>query len=202
MFVSRDPNALYGPAGYGAANFVTNIGGVFAYRVTFENDSTAAAPAQRVTITNNLDANLDWSTFQLTGIGFGDNNLIIPAGSQHYLMTLTMTYNGQTFNVQIEAGIHNDTGQVYATFQSLDPNSGLPPSDVLIGFLPPENGTGRGQGYLTYTVSPKAGLATGVVIANVASIVFDAGPTITTDQADPHDPSKGIDTSKQARVDH
>ncbi len=33
-----DPNALYGPTGYGAANFVTDIGGTFAYRITFEND--------------------------------------------------------------------------------------------------------------------------------------------------------------------
>jgi YD repeat-containing protein len=197
---ARDPNAMYGPVGRGVFNFVTDLGSTFAYRITFENEATATAPAQSVTITNNLDANLDWSTFQLTGIGFGDNNLVIPTGSQHYQTTLAMTYNGQTFNVQIEAGLHSDTGQVYASFQSIDPNTSLPPANVLTGFLPPEDGTGRGQGYLTYTVSPKASLATGVVIPNVASIVFDAGEPITTDQVDPHDASKGTDTAKQARV--
>ena len=197
---SHDPNALYGPAGYGAANFVTNLGNTFGYRITFENDAAATAPAQSVTIGNSLDARLDWSTFQLTGIGFGDSNFVIPPGSQHYQTTVSMTYNGQTFNVQIEAGINSDTGQVYATFQSVDPNTSLPPANVLTGFLPPENGTGRGDGYLTYSVSPKAGLATGVVIPNVASIVFDAGQAITTNQVDPHDASKGTDTAKEARV--
>ena len=83
-----------------------------------------------------------------------------------------MTYNGQTFDVLVEAGIHTATGQVYATFQSIDPNTQLPP-DVLTGFLPPENGTGRGMGYISFTIQPKAGLATGTQIRNVALITFD-----------------------------
>ena len=197
---AQDPNGLYGPAGYGAANFVTNLGKTFAYRITYENDAAATAPAQSVTITNNLDAHLDSSTFQLTGIGFGDSNLVIPAGSQHYQTTLAMTYNGQTFNVQMEAGLHSETGQVYASFYSIDPISGLPPANVLTGFLPPENGSGRGQGFISYTVAPKASVVTGTVIPNVASIVFDGNGPVTTDQVDPHDASKGIDTAKQARV--
>ena len=209
----QDPNALSGPTGYGVSNFVTNIGGTFAYRVTFENAATATAPAQSVTITNNLDANLDWSTFQLNGVGFGDNNLTIPAGSQHYQTTVPMTYNGQTFNVQIEAGIHSATGQVYATFYSIDPVTGLPPASVLTGFLPPEPahltdpiadhsvpGRGRGQGYLTYSVSPKSTVPTGVVIPNVASIVFDGNPAVATNQVDENNPGAGTDPNKEARV--
>jgi RHS repeat-associated protein len=196
----QDPNNLTGPVGYGVSNFVADLGNTFAYRITFENAPTATAPAQVVTVTNQLDSNLDWSTFQLTGIGFGDNNIAIPSGRQSYETTVSMTYNGQTFNVQIEAGIHSDTGQVYATFQSIDPNTSLPPANVLTGFLPPEDGTGRGTGYLTYTVSPKSGLATGTAIPNVASIVFDDGQPITTDQVDPEDPSKGTTSSKEAIV--
>jgi len=195
-----DPNALYGPAGYGVANFVSNFDGSLAYQIAFENDAAATAPAQSVTVSNYLDAQLDWSTFQLNGIGFGDNNFVIPAGSQHYQTTVSMAYNDETFDVQIEAGIHTDTGEVYAIFQSINPATSLPPESVLTGFLPPEDGTGRGQGYLTYSVSAKTSLATGAVIANVASIVFDAGEPITTDQVDPHDASKGTDPAKQARV--
>src|SRR5262249_37285323 len=65
------------------------------------------------------------------------------------------------------------------------------------GFLPPENGTGRGKGYFTYLVQPKAGLPTGTQIRNVAAVVFDANAPITTDQKDDHDPSKGVDPAKQ-----
>ena len=76
-----------------------------------------------------------------------------------------------------------DPGQVFARLQSIDPNTSLPPN-VLTGFLPPEDGTGRGQGYFSYTVQPKAGLATGTPISNVALVSFDGEPQIATDQVD------------------
>jgi hypothetical protein len=63
-------------------------------------------------------------------------------------------YNGQDFEVQIEAGINLATGQVFAHFYSIDPDTSLPP-DVLTGFLPPEDGTGRGMGYMSPTSSTR-----------------------------------------------
>jgi hypothetical protein len=66
-----DPNDKYGPGGFGSSHFVTPTA-VLPYRIDFENDPTATAPAQIVTITDQLDPNLNWTTFQLTGIGFGD----------------------------------------------------------------------------------------------------------------------------------
>jgi len=79
-----------------------------------------------------------------------------------------MTYGGQTFDVDIELGLNADSGQVFAKFQSIDPNTNLPPATCLSVFLPPEDGTGRGQGYFSYTVQPNVGLATGTQIHNVA----------------------------------
>ena len=108
-----------------------------------------------------------------------------------------MTYNGQTFDVEIELSFNSATGQVRAVFQSIDPATDLPP-DVLTGFLPPEDGTGRGKGYFSYIIQPKAGLPTGTQIRNVALITFDGQTIIATDQVDPHDPSKGIDPAKEA----
>src|SRR5262249_47623759 len=154
--------------------------GLSSYRIDFENEATATAPAQRVVVTDQLDPNLDWSTFQLTDLGFGDTLLSVPAGSQHYLTTVYMTYNGKPFQVQVEASLNAQTGQVYATFQSIDPNTDLPP-DVLTGFLPPEDGTGRGMGHIAYVIKPKANLSTGTRIRNVALITFDANPSIATD---------------------
>jgi len=197
---AKDPNAILGPAGYGSSNFVALSGATFPYQIDFENDPTATAPAQDVTITDQLDTtDLNTRTFQLTGIGWGDMVLSIPAGSQYYEATVPMTYNGQTFDVDVEAGIHTATGQVYATFTSIDPNTELPP-DVLTGFLPPEDGTGRGEGYVSYTIQPKAGLATGTAITNVALVTFDQNIAIATDEVDDGDPTKGIDSSKEALV--
>src|SRR5262249_27377764 len=146
------PNALYGPGGYGPNGFVVPET-VFAYRITFENDPIATAPAQRVDITDQLHANLDWNTFQLTGFGFGDNNIDIPACSQHYQTTVPMISNGHSFQVVVRFGFDSQTGNIHAAFQSVDPITELPP-DVLTGFLPPEDGTGRGEGYISYIVLP------------------------------------------------
>jgi RHS repeat-associated protein len=195
-----DPNSIAGPTGFGTSNFIAANGQTFPYTVNFENSSTATAPAQSVTITSQLDPNLDWSTFALSSIGFGDTRIDIPAGSQHYQTTVPITYNGETFDVDVEAGIDTATGQVFATFQSVDPNTGLPPADPLTGFLPPEDGTGRGDGFLSYTISPKAGLATGTQIRSVADITFDDGVTIATNQVSDSDPSQGIDPTKEALV--
>lgn len=193
-----DPNDKIGPSGFGPANFLA-LDRAFPYRIDFENDARATAPAQRVDVTDQLAATLDWDTFQLTEIGFGDVLLTVPPGSRYFQATVSMTYNGQTFDVQIEAGIRSDTGLVFAVFQSIDPATSLPP-DVLTGFLPPEDGTGRGQGHFSYTIRPRADLPTGTEIRNVALVTFDLGETIATNQVSPHDPEQGTDPAKEALV--
>jgi RHS repeat-associated protein len=192
---SSDPNDKTGPAGYGPDAFVADEV-VLPYRIEFENEAKATASAQLVVVTDPLDANLDWSTLEFTEVGFGDNIIPVPAGNQHFQTKVAMTYGGLTFDVLIELAFDTTSGVVTATFQSIDPNTNLPPN-VLIGFLPPEDGTGRGLGYFSYTVLPKAGLPTGTQIRNVATIIFDDNQPITTDQVDAHDASKGVDPAKQ-----
>ncbi len=197
---SSDPNALYGPSGFGSSNFLAGTHGLLPYQIDFENSPTATAPVQEIVISDQLSSNLNWSTFQLTGINFGNVTLAIPNGTQSYQTTAPFTWNGVTFNIQITSGIHTATGQVYATFVSIDPGTGLPPSNALVGFLPPEDGSGRGEGYITYTISPVANLATGTQITNVAYISFDGQTPIATDQVNDEDPAQGISTAKQALV--
>ena len=189
---------MIGPSGYGSSNFVSDNENL-PYTIDFENAPTATAPAQEVTITDQLSSDLNWNTFELTAIGWGDFNLMIPAGSEYYQTMVPMTYNGETFDVEVTAGIHTATGELYATFLSIDPSTGLPP-DVLTGFLPPEDGTGRGMGYISYSVKPVTGLPTGTPITNVADISFDGQPIVATDQVDDDDPTQGISQAKMAMV--
>jgi RHS repeat-associated protein len=193
-----DPNQMTGPAGYGSQNYVS-AQSILPYRIDFENEATATAPAQEVEISNTLSPSLDWNTLQFTSVGWGDTFIAIPEGRSFYRTTMPMTENGQTFLVQVELGLRTATGEVYAQFLSIDPKTGLPP-DVLTGFLPPEDGTGRGMGFFTYTVQPKAGLATGTEIRNVALVKFDRGTAIATNQVDDHNPAKGTDPAKEALV--
>ena len=153
---SFDPNALIGPSGYGPSHFISGSAmTALPYQIDFENSPTATAPAQQVAITETIDPNLNLNTFQLTEIAFGDTVLAVPPGSQDYQTTVPMTYDGVTFDVVVSAVLNYTTRQLNVTFRSIDPMTQLPPS-VLIGFLPPENGTGRGEGYVGYTIAPNA----------------------------------------------
>lgn len=193
---SQDPNQKLGPAGYSLLRFIRNEGH-FTYRVDFENYKEASAPAQVVQITDPLDADLDPSTFELTEVGFGDHLIPVPANTQHFQHTEPMTFNGKDFDVQIDIRLNPSAGEITALFSSIDPLVGLPPP-VDIGFLPPEDETGRGQGYFAYVIKPKNGLPTGTDIRNIATITFDFGEVIDTNQNDPHDKSKGTDPEKEA----
>ena len=54
------------------------------------------------------------------------------------------------------------------------------PTDPAKGFLPPNDDTGRGEGFLSYQAKAKPGLATGTVIDARASIVFDSQDPVDT----------------------
>ena len=78
-----DPNDITGPGGYGPAGFVP-ANQDFPYTIQFQNDATATAPAQVVEVTETLDPNLDWSTFQLGDFGFGGVEVLVPPGLSSY----------------------------------------------------------------------------------------------------------------------
>ena len=122
--------------------------------------------------------------------------LFVPPGLRQFKTTVPLIVNNRAVQVEIEITLNSLTGLLRAAFQTIDPLTGLPP-EGLNGFLPPEDGAGRGQGYLSYVVQPKAGLATGAQIKNIALITFDVNEPIATNQVDPHDPSKGTDPDKE-----
>ena len=193
-----DPNQKIVMAGQGTGGLV-QAGTILPYRIDFENDTNATAPAQRVVITDQLTNTLDWTTFELTEIQFGDQYIFVPAGTQSFQTNMPVTINGASFVVQIQTGLNSVNGKFSATFQSVDPNSDLPPP-ANVGFLPPEDGFGRGRGHVAYLVRPKANLPSGTQIRNTALVQFDNGEIIATDQVAEHDPSQGVDPTKQALV--
>ena len=101
--------------------------------------------------------------------------------------------------VHIHAGIDIEIGEIFVNFYSIDPETGLLPT-VETGFLPPEDGSGRGQGHFSYLISPREDLSTGTEIRNIATIQFDLGLSIDTNQIDPMDRTKGTDPDLEALV--
>ncbi len=175
---SRDPNDLIGPTGVGTDRFVS-ISDTLGYTIEFENAADATAPAQKVTITQQLDPDLDYRTFRLDDFGYGDLHFELPGTDSFYSAQFDYSAD-RGYILDVFAFIDVETGVATWTLTALDPKTGLQSSDPSVGFLPPDDGTGAGQGFVSYTVRAKSGDMTGTRIDAVATVVFDNNPPINT----------------------
>ena len=150
----------------------------FTHQVEFENTPTATLPAARVVVTDQLDpTKVDLSTFTLGSLGWGSTVVSVPAGLKSYATTAAVD---ATISVRVQGSVDTTTGLVRWTFDTIDPVTHLVPSDPTLGFLPPDTDGKKGQGAVTFTVMPNAGLAHATAIANKATVVFDANAPILT----------------------
>jgi hypothetical protein len=172
-----DPNDKSGPIGDGSANQYIRKQGL-TYNLAFENDPTATLPAAQVVITDQLDpTKVNLNTFSLGLISFGGNTISVPSGTTSFSTLYSLN---SSLSVQIQASLNMTTGLATWTFTSIDPSTGLPPTDPTVGFLPPDVNGIEGQGSVLFNVMPISSLATGTQIANTASVVFDSNSAIST----------------------
>jgi hypothetical protein len=171
------PDSAVGPSGSGDQHFINDSDP--GYTLVFENPATATAPAQTATITDQLDPNLDPSTFNLGAISVGGVSVVAPNGSQSFNTQLDLTAT-QGVLVNVSASFNTSTDTATWTFTSIDPKTGNPPTDPSVGFLPPNTDGLSGEVFVTYTVAPKSGLATGTVVKCQAQFSMDGGTPITT----------------------
>lgn len=172
-----DPNELVGPVGVGPQRYLSGDA-PFEYRILFENIATATAPAQRVKVLNQLDAaKLDPDSVLFQEIRFGSTVFELPYASHEIHDRIDMRPDRELL-VDVDATV-SPAGLVDVELQAIDPETLEPPEDPLEGFLPPNVTSPQGEGQISYTVSPKA-LASGTVVSNQASIVFDGNEPIET----------------------
>jgi RHS repeat-associated protein len=179
---SYDPNDIIGPEAFGPDSFIETQ--IFPYEIRFENLAAATAGAQEVFVTQQLDADLDWTTFALGEFGFSGMLIDVPSGRTFYNTQVELPAGANTggfdVTVDVTAGINLQTGVVSWTFRALDPVTGDLVADALAGFLPPNTTSPQGEGFVRYSVTPKAGLTDGTRIDADATIVFDLNPPIDT----------------------
>ncbi|MBP6899056.1 MAG: S8 family serine peptidase [Burkholderiaceae bacterium] len=173
-----DPNDIVGPDGYGEEKWV-KASEALEYTIRFENQASATAPAQVVTITQTLDEDLDARSFRVTGFGFADLR-IDPAQSRASYSGRLDLRESQGIYLDVTANIDTATRLITWTFTTIDPATGDVPVDANLGFLLPNDDTGRGDGFVSYTVKPLRAADTGTVIDAQARIVFDTEAPIDT----------------------
>jgi hypothetical protein len=150
---SFDPNDIIGPEGHGEEKWV-GIQKPLQYTIRYENDPVlATAPAQIVTIRQDLDPNADVRSFRLGQYGFGPFRFNPPVNSSYHSERLN-TADSLGVMVDVTAGIDVVSRQAFWVFRSIDPATGDVPQSVLSGFLPPNDTTGTGEGFVNYRIRP------------------------------------------------
>lgn len=176
---SLDPNDITGPAGFGERKWVA-VTQTMTYTVRFENDpKLATAPAQTVTVNLDVDSTLDVRSFRLGEFGFGDFAFTEAENRSHYSRRLNVQDSLGVY-VDVSAGVDVNKNKAFWIFKSIEPATGELPSNPLSGFLPVNDTLHRGEGYLTFTVKPKATARTGDTVHAKAKIVFDVNDPIDT----------------------
>jgi len=177
---SCDPNDKIGPISESGSTWISDRKD-FTYVINFENDEKATAPAQEVWITDALDLNVfDINSFEAGIMKIGDRIIDdIPFNTQNYTWTIDMR---PEIDILLEINLKLDKSSGIATwyFKSIDPATGEVPEDALLGFLPPNDDEGSGQGFVMFSIRLKDGLPDDVTVANIASIVFDFNEPIIT----------------------
>jgi hypothetical protein len=176
---SIDPNAKYGPLKNGAV-YLNDIRD-HAYTITFENLSTATAPAQTVIVTDTLDlSRFDLRTFRFGNITIGDSLFVTPEEKNYKQLQVTDMRPLVDLLVAIEASLDTLTGIIRWEFTSLDPATYAPPADPLAGFLPPNLLQNEGTGSVSFVCDYQSTVSTGDSVINRSSIVFDENAAIIT----------------------
>jgi len=181
VVASGDPNAKYGPLGYGG-NTAINTHGPISYQIAFENVDTATAAAQHVWIIDTLDLDVfDINTVRFKGFGFGDTVIFMnqPLPQSQMLVDLRPAMD---LVVQVSMRRDDLSGELRWDFVSLDPSTMQLTTDVFAGFLPPNITSPEGQGWVSFSVETYSGLPDSTIVSNSAHIYFDYNDPITTNE--------------------
>ncbi|MBP5670769.1 MAG: hypothetical protein J6X49_00130, partial [Victivallales bacterium] len=134
---SVDPNEISGMIGLGDSGTQRFVkpGEWLDYTVYFENKSTAAFPAQEVTVTHQLSKWLDWSSLELGEIAFNNQIQLELKGKARG--TATVPQNDTNYHVQMTAATDETTGGFTLYLRSYDKSRqayGYWPESVYAGF--------------------------------------------------------------------
>ncbi len=179
-YQSGDPNDMHGYQSPAGSNYVGIDVKEVRYTIEFENDPEIAnAPASRIDVENTIDLSAyDAASLTPVSLRLGNKEIDLPA-AHHFVRTLDMRPEISAI-AELTFDYEPSTGLSRWSLRSLDPLTMDETPYMDSGILPVNDDSGRGTGYLTYSVNLLDGLADGTVIANMATITFDDNDPIDT----------------------
>ena len=182
----KDPNEIIGTRGYDALGDTMQWVAATAslpYTIYFENDPNfATAAAQRVEVRHKVHSKVSRSTFVVGTFGFGSHVFSVEGSPSSYQTRLDLIEDMGIY-VDVVAGLDVVNNEAFWILQSIDPATGLAPISVNMGFLPVNDSTHCGEGFVSFTIKPnERQCVTGDTITAKASIVFDINEAIPTNK--------------------
>lgn len=176
---SYDPNEMIGPDGFGDNHYMKPAPEM-SYTITFENKSTATAPAHEVFVYDTLNVkSYDLTSFCFTSFGWADT--IIRVDGQNMKEFVQDVKMSDELTVRVSGQLDAEKNVAKWSFITLDKDL-KPEEDPDKGFLVPNNADHAGEGFVTFAINHKSDLTSGAKIANEATIIFDANAPIKTNE--------------------
>jgi hypothetical protein len=176
---SCDPNEIDGPEGFGKSQFVAKTD-TLPFTILFENDPVfATAAAGMVRIIQPLDINVKASALRLKQFGFGNQTFDVPTGQNSFTSEIDLSAD-RGIKVSVLGTIDILNRQLFWQFTTLDASTGLPSTNPDKGFLPVNDSTGKGEGFVSYTIMADSTTQTGDSLRAQAEIFFDFNEPVIT----------------------
>src|SRR5262249_9901649 len=133
----------------------------FLYGVYFSNEVTATAAAAKVLVTDSIDSSIDLATLSLSGIMVAGNVIPVPPGFLpvlgHNQASATIDLRpAQNLLISFDVSLDPVSRILTAQFASVDPTTGLPPSNPSVGVLSP-----GAEGSIIFSANPLQTATTG-----------------------------------------
>ena len=177
---SYDPNDKIGYRSPSGSTYFSADRKNFTYVINFENKALATAPAQEIYITDPLDLNsFDINSFKAGYVKVGNKIVQAPFDAQEHTWKIDMRPE-MNLMTEVQLTLDKITGNAKWYLKAIDPMTGTLPTDPFVGFLPPNDSDGSGQGSVSFSIDLKNNLADDASVENKASIVFDYNEAILT----------------------
>jgi streptogramin lyase len=168
----ESPHIIYGSKGYTDMRYKQS-GDAMSYFINFNNKDTSTVST--VIIKDQLDTSVfDLSSFRFNSYGWGNTNLSTKSIEADTLFFDTDLRPKKNIIVRHYAFFNRQTGAIEWQFESLDADTYEVISDKSKGFLPPNDSTANGQGFVSYSVDIKENLPHNTKIINKADIALNS----------------------------
>ncbi|MHB8956711.1 MAG: putative Ig domain-containing protein [Pirellulaceae bacterium] len=166
--------SLEGPFAFDTGGFLP-LEETLPFTVRFQTDRSASTFSHEIRVVSQLDDEINARSFRLGDLQVGDIRVHIPEDRSFFQNDFDFTTT-KGFLLRVSAGIDPESRQATWLLQAIDPLTGELLADPNNGLLPPNDATGLGAGFVSYSVALDTDAVTGARLDAQARVITDNAP--------------------------